>query len=261
MVSLDQIHNRDTLVRMSVLIPFPDGGYSFLEGVFPYSQGVAALPGFAIERASFARPVPITEGFRRIALYLGAQNRPKTALCAAELRSPRPFSFAGFAEFNKGYVDVLEKWRLYRDGRNPVARSNVAPEADAPAEPCFHAFCYTVPSKRTGSFVVAGSGEWPEGGRFPEDIVARDDISPAGMKRKSDWVIGAMESRMKSLGADWKHATVTQLYSVHDIHELMPKIQSRVQPSTITRHYCRPPIEGLEYEMDVRGVSVERALA
>ncbi len=41
---------------------------------------------------------------------------------------------------------------------------------------------------------------------------------------------------------------------------LVPKIQQRVQPSGITRHNCRPPIEGLDYEMDVRGVSVERVL-
>jgi hypothetical protein len=29
----------------------------------------------------------------------------------------------------------------------------------------------------------------------------------------------------------------------------------------ITWHYCRPPIEELEYEMDVRGVAIERVLA
>jgi len=246
---------------MSALIPFPDGGFSFLEGVFPYSQGVVAMPEYAIERVSFARPVPVAEGFRRIALHLGAQNRPKTALCAAELRSPKPFSFEGFAAFNREYVDVLQKWRLYRDGRNPVARSNVAPDRDPPAEPCFYAFCYTVPSNLAGSFVVAGSGEWPEGGRFPEEIVARNDLSPAGMKRKCDWVLDMMESRMEGLDADWKHATATQVYTVHDIHLLAPTIQKRIQPSTITRHYCRPPITGLEFEMDVRGVSVERTLA
>ena len=245
---------------MSALIPFPDGGYAFLEGVFPYSQGVVALPDFAIERASFARPVPIAEGFHRIAQFLGAQNRPRTALCACELRSPKPYSFAGFAEFNKGYVDVLEKWRLYRDGRNPVARSNVAPDTHPPAEPCFHAFCYTVPSVKSGSFVVAGSGEWPEGGKFPEDIVARDDISPAGMKRKCNWVLDTMEYRMKRLGVDWRHATVIQLYTVHDIHPLTQQIQKRIHSSSITRHYCRPPIAGLEFEMDLRGVSVERVL-
>lgn len=246
---------------MSALIPFADGGYAFLEGVYPYSQGVVALPDFAIERASFGRPVPMAEGFRRISQFLALQNRPTTALCAAELRSPKPFSFAGFMEFNKGYVAVLEKWRLYRDGRNPVARSNVAPDPEAPAEPCFHAFCYTVPSNHTGSFVVAGSGEWPEGGRFPQDIVARDDVSPAGIKRKCDWVLEMMETRMKRLGTGWKHATAAQIYTVHDIHALVPKIQHRIQPSGITRHYCRPPIEGLEYEMDVRGISVERMLA
>lgn len=75
---------------MSALIPFPDGGFSFLEGVFPYSQGVVARPGFAIERARFARPVPVTEGFRRIADYLSSIGRPKTAFCACELRSPKP---------------------------------------------------------------------------------------------------------------------------------------------------------------------------
>lgn len=246
---------------MSALIPFPDGGYAFLEGVFPYSQGVVALPGYAIERASFAQPVPVAEGFRRIALFLGAQNRPKTALCAAELRSPKPFSFEGFAAFNRQYVDVLERWRLYRDGRNPVARSNVAPDPGPPAEPCFHAFCYTVPSSRSGSFVVAGSGEWPEGGRFPEDIVARGDLSPAGVAKKADWVLDMMESRMRGLGVGWKSATVTQVYTVHDIHQLVPKLQRRIQPSRMTRHYCRPPIVELEFEMDLRGVSVERVLA
>lgn len=243
---------------MSTLIPFPDGGYAFLEGVFPYSQGVVALPGFSIERASFAQPVPMAEGFRKISRFLALQNRPKTALCAAELRSPKPFSFEGFAAFNRQYVDVLEQWRLYREGRNPVARSNVAPDANPPAEPCFHAFCYTVPADRRHSFVVAGSGEWLEGSRFPEDIVARGDFSPAGMRRKSGWVLDMMESRMKALGVGWKDATVSQLYSVHDIHELVPRIQKRIQPCTITRHYCRPPIEELEFEMDLRGVSAER---
>jgi hypothetical protein len=203
----------------------------------------------------------MAEGFRKISRFLALQNRPKTALCAAELRSPKPFSFEGFAAFNRQYVDVLEQWRLYRDGRNPVARSNLAPDANPPAEPCFHAFCYTVPSDRRHSFVVAGSGEWLEGSRFPEDIVARGDPSPEGLKRKSGWVLDMMESRMKALGVGWKDATVTQLYTVHDIHELVPRIQKRIQPCTITRHYCRPPIEELEFEMDLRGVSAERVLA
>ena len=29
-------------------IPFPDGGYCIIHGVFPYPAGVAAQPGFVI---------------------------------------------------------------------------------------------------------------------------------------------------------------------------------------------------------------------
>jgi hypothetical protein len=245
---------------MSALIPFPDGGFSFLEGVFPYSQGVIALPAFAIERVRLARPLPVARGFEFIANHLKKNQRPLTAFCACELRSPKPFSFSGFGDFNKGYVEVLKQWGLYRDGKNPVARSNVAPEVGPPSEPCFYAFSYTVPSKETGSFVVAGSGEWPEGGRFPEDIVARGDTSEAGMRAKSDFVLRKMDARLKGLGTNWKQSTVSQIYTVHGFEGLVGKIQKHIQPSSLTWHYCRPPIEGLDYEMDLRGVSVERVI-
>jgi len=241
------------------LIRFAEGGFAFLKGAFPYSQGVKALPGFAIDRARFTQSVPVADGFRRIAEYLAALGRPKTALCACELRSPRPFSFEGFAEFNRGYVAVLEEWNLFRDEANPVARSNVAPEVDAPAEPCFYAFSYTVPSDDAGqSFVVAGSGEWPEGGRFPEDIAARDDRSESGMRSKARWVLDTMERRMRGLGGlTWKDATAVQVYTA--LQFPIADVARRAGASLVW-HYSRPPIEGLDFEMDVRGVGVERLL-
>ncbi len=248
---------------MAELIEFPDGGYAFLEGVYPYSQGVAALAGFAIERARFARPLPLAQGFAAIEAHLAALGRPRAALCAAELRSPRPFSFGGFGEFNRGYVAVLEEWGLFRGGLNPVARSNVAPEIDPPAEPSFHAFCYTVEAPRAGpDFVVAGSGEWPEGGRFPEDIVARGDASGAGLRAKARWVLDMMEQRLRGLGADWAEVSATQVYTVHDLHPFLgDEVVARgAAPDGLTWHYCRPPIAGLEYEMDARGVALERVI-
>ena len=243
----------------SPLHAFSDGGYSFLEGGFPYSQGVVALPGHAIERARFRKPVPLQQGFERIETYLKAAGRPLTALCAAELRSPKPFSFTGFGEFNKGYVAVLERWGLYRNSLNPVARSNVAPAVGAPAEPCFYAFCYTVPAPGAArSFVVAGSGEWPEGGRFPEDIVAHGDTTEAGMRKKADFVLGKMEQRMQGLGGfGWSDATVVQVYTAFQVPVDMV---ARRAGASLTWQYCRPPIEGLDYEMDLRGVSAERVL-
>jgi hypothetical protein len=245
---------------MSPLHRLEYGGFAFLEGVFPYSQGAVALEGYAIERACFARPVPVAEGFRRIAAHLESLGRPRTALCACELRSPKPFSFAGFAEFNRGYVAVLEQWGLYRDGRNAVARSNVAPEVDPPADPSFHAFSYTVPAARAGrDFVVAGSGEWPEGGRFPEDIVARGDVTEAGLRKKAEWVLDKMEERMRGLGGfGFGDASAVQVYTVR--HFPVELVAQRAGAALVW-HYCRPPIQGLEFEMDLRRVSLERRLA
>ncbi|MDH4175545.1 MAG: hypothetical protein OEW90_05915 [Betaproteobacteria bacterium] len=246
---------------MPALRPLADGGYDFLEGVFPYSQGVIAREGFALERARFLRPLPLAEGFAAIAAHLDALGRPRTALCAAELRSPRPFSFGGFGEFNRGYVAVLEDWGLVRGGLNPVARANVAPDIAPPAEPGFHAFSYTVPATSAQpSFVVAGSGEWPEGGRFPEDIVARGDASAAGLRRKVQYVLGVMESRLAGLGARWRDASATQVYTVRDFHACAPDIVARAG-AALDWNYCRPPIEGLEFEMDLRRVTTERLLA
>lgn len=244
---------------MSTRSEFPDGGFAFLRGVFPYSQGVVALDGFAIERARFAAPVPLAEGFRFIAAYLARLQRPRTAFCACELRSPKPFTFEGFSEFNRGYVAVLEEWGLFRDGVNPVARSNVAPVIDPPQEPCFHAFSYTVArADASSTFVVAGSGEWPEGGKFPDDIVARGDTSEAGMRAKTALVLDTMERRMRGLrGLTWKDASAVQIYSGYPFP--VEDIVRRAGPG-LQWNYCRPPIEGLDFEMDVRGLPTELVL-
>ena len=117
---------------MDKLIPFPDGGYRFIHGVFPYSAGVAAQPGFVIERVRFARMVPMAKGFAAIAAHLKAIGRPLTALCGCELRSPLQFTDEAFAAFNAVYVATLKEWKLFRDGINPVARSNLAPAVRPP---------------------------------------------------------------------------------------------------------------------------------
>jgi len=248
---------------VSKLVAVPEGGYDFLKGGFAYSQGVRAHQGFAIERACLGRPLPLREGFAAISAHLASLGRPRSALCAAELRCPEPFSMSGFVRFNEGYVAVLRQWGLLREAFNPVARSNVAPEIYPPEEPSFYAFCYTVPAPSTApTFVVAGSGEWPGGGRFPEDIVARGDVSAAGLRAKAGWVLEAMEKRLSELAASWQHVTAVQAYTVHDLYGIL---RDQIVPRTgngggLTWHFCRPPIEELEFEMDVRGVAVERML-
>src|ERR1051325_1172195 len=46
---------------------FAPGGYRYIPAVFQYSGGVAAEPGLEIVRVRFHRPVPLAEGFARIA--------------------------------------------------------------------------------------------------------------------------------------------------------------------------------------------------
>lgn len=240
---------------------FPSGNYSFVPGVFQYSAGVAASAGYGLRRIRFRRPVPLAEGFRLAALQITGAGRPLTAFCACELRSPGQFSEDGFKRFNESYVETLAQWGIYDGSTNPVARSNVCPEIAAPAEPCFHAFTFTVTrDDQRPSFVVAGSGECPEGhGTYRDHIVRRGDISPAGIREKARFVLAEMERRMAALGTGWAEVTATQVYTVHDIHPLIgPEIVARgAAAGGVTWHYDRPPVVDLEFEMDCRSVAEE----
>jgi hypothetical protein len=241
------------------LVAVPEGGFSFLPGGLPYSQGVRANAGYAIEHVQFAESTPVFEGFERIESYLKSRSRPLSALCAVELRSPQPLSLDGFKDFNRGYAEVLTRWGLVQDGINAVARSNVAPVHRPPPGPSLHAFSFAVPcaSAATG-FVVAGSSEWPEGGRFPEDVVCYGDTSPPALRKKARYVLQAMERRMASLGVGWAEAFTIHMYSAHDhfdfYQEELALLDARHRG--VTWHYCRPPVVGWEFEMDVKRVKV-----
>lgn len=238
--------------------PFILGGYRFMPHAFQYSGGVAAAPGFTIERARFARPIPLAQGFDAIEAHLTKHGRPLTSFCACELRSPAQFTDAGFIAFNRHYVQTLETWGIFKDEVNPVARSNVCPEIAPPAEPSFYAFCYTVPGE--GGFVAAGSGEASDGaGPYAERIVRLGDTSPEGMRDKARYVLGAMERRMDALGFGWADVTATQLYTVFDIHPVLAEefvARGAMEPG-LTWHFARPPVQGLDLEVDVRGVARE----
>ena len=242
---------------------FAPGGYRFIPGVFQYSGGVAAEPGHAIERVTFRKPIPLVQGFERVAAIIAARGRPLTAFCACELRSPAPFTDEGFRAFNEVYVTTLAKWGIYDAATktNPVARSNVCPELDKPPEPSFHAFSFTVASPaNTPSFVVAGSGEAREGGAiYRERTVRHGETSPEAMREKAVFVLAEMERRQKLLGFTWADTTATQVYTVHDLHPFLGDeiVRRGAAHAGLTWHFCRPPVQGLEFEMDCRGVTAE----
>ena len=200
----------------------------------------------------FARPLPLAAGFAWIEDYLGRLGVPLVGFCACELRSPEQFTDAGFIAFNRQYIQTLKRWGVMKDDNdNPVARSNVIPPLHKPAEPSFHAFCFARPADRaSGSFVIAGSGE----GKF-----RWGETNPDAMREKAVYVLGQMEERMAAFGKTWADTTATQVYTVHDLHSHMEDeiVRRGAAQHGLTWHFARPPVEGLEYEIDCRSVPVE----
>jgi len=243
----------------------PAGGYAAAPGWLQYSRGVRALPGHAMVRIRFQDLIPLDAGFTRIAAWLRGQGRPLTSLCACELRSPRQFTEEGFRAFNVRYAETLRAWGVMQGDANPVARTNVCPPIAPPEEPSFYAFCYAVPAPgATPSFVAAGAGESTEGtAPYPERTTAYGDTSAAGMRRKAEHVMDEMERRMALIGGDWNAATAVQVYSVHEIHSFVADllVARGAASHGLTWHFARPPVVGLEYEMDVRAVNEERVIA
>jgi hypothetical protein len=249
------------------LLSGPDPSYRFLPGGEPYSSGVVATRGWEMVHATLQTPVPWRDGFRGIERHLGALGRPRVALAAIELRVPAPLTFAGFAEFNQGYRALLGEWGLLVDGRNPVARTNVAPVVGPPSEPSLYAFSYTVAAGPAGrpTFVAAGSGELRPGQSSRAGVVRPDETSPDAMREKAAYVMGVMQTRLAGLGAAWADVTAVDIYTAHPLESfLATDILAAMGPAAIHGvhwYLSHPPIAGLAYEMDLRGVRQEVRLS
>ena len=237
------------------------GGYRYIPFAFQYSGGVAALDGFRIERVTFSEPLPLEAGFGWIEGFLGEQGLPLAAFCACELRSPEQFTDTGFIEFNRRYAGTLQRWGVMTGDDNPVARSNVIPPVRKPAEPSFYAFCFARPvAGASGSFVIAGSGEAGDGpAPYRERTVRYGETGPDAMREKARFVVGRMEERMAVLGKTWADTTATQAYTVYDVHTSFADeiVRRGAARHGLVWHFARPPVVGLEYEMDCRSVPLE----
>ena len=247
-----------------MLIDNLPGGYRFLQGIEPYSCGVVALPGYEIVHVILREPIPWRAGFARIDAALQQATRDRIALCAIQLRSPAPWSMAGFIDFNRTYCAILEEWGLYVDGLNPIARTNVAPQFEAPAEPVLHAFSYTVPAVSTASptFIVAGAGE-VEGSILEEERILRSGETGAdAMREKATHVMATMDQRLRGLGCRWQDVTAIDVYTIHPIDDYIRQtVLARIGPARrqgFNWLHSRPPVIDIECERDMRGIGGER---
>ena len=225
-----------------------------------------ARAGHEIVHVTLAQPVPWRAGFQRIDGHLREQGRARTALCGIELRSPAAFTFAGFDQFNAGYRGLLADWGILVGDDNPIPRTNVAPVVGAPTEPSLYAFAYTVPGPTPApTFIVAGAGELRDRAQGPEGIVRHGETTAEAMREKARFVLQTMQERLTALGGDWPRVTAIDVYTAQPIHALVLEEILRVAGAAAIHGVrwfpSRPPIQGLEFEMDLRGVARELVLA
>jgi len=248
-----------------VLVDNSKGRYRFVRGIAPYSSAAVAMPGYEVVHATLDPAPPYRRGFERVDVHLRTTGRPAHALCGIELRSPRPFTFQGFIDFNREYIENLRERDILLGDLNPVARTNVAPELAPPAEVSLYGFSYTAPAAGgRPTFVVAGAGELSGDRLAAEEIVRRGDVSPAGLAAKASHVLDLMDARLRGLGVGWRDVTAVGVYTIHDVHPLLGKLLLQRAGAAalhgIRWHFARPPIEEIEFEMDLRGTRQELVL-
>jgi hypothetical protein len=247
-----------------IAVPHPSGSYRFLPAISAYSAGVAPTTGYDIAAWRFLDSPSLAEGFERIDREIARRRLTPAALVGLELRSPAAFDFESFAKFNDEYRQLLTDRSLLIGEINPIARTNVIPLRDGPAEPAIMTAFIMQPSERAGGidFIVAGAGEI-EGDLEPENIVARGDLSPVGLAAKVDCVLSQMIARLVALGAGIDSPTTINVYTAHDVEHLSTVIASHL-PATarngFVRWMARPPVNEIEFEMDCRRFTTWRVI-
>lgn len=245
----------------SPLVLQPEGGFRFLPGGQVFAGGAVAEPGFEVVHAVLKPWLPLEEAYDFVAAHLAREQRPMRALCGMELRLPRQLTMEEFRAFNQPYVQRLIQWGLLVEGRNPVSRTNVAPALEPPEVPSLHGFSYTVPAQTSAvTFVMSGITELGPDGQ----PTAAGDTSAAGMRAKFDFVIAAVRDRLRQLGLVFADATQVEVYTAEAVETLLAEVLLPAIEEPARRglrwHFGRPPVKGVELELEARAMARELVL-
>lgn len=246
-----------TWAQGQALVEQPEGGFRFLPGSPVFAGGAVAREGFEVVHAVLKPWLPLEDGYALVERHLARMGRPMRALCGMELRLPRQLSMDEFRTFNQPYVERLIRWGLLVEGRNPVSRTNVAPAVEPPELPSLHGFSYTMPTTSVATtFVMSGMTELGPGGP-----VAAADTSAAGMRAKLSFVIGAVKNRLRELGLTFGDATQVEVYAAGNVESVLAELLIPAVDESARRglrwHLGRPPVAGVEVELEARGVAQE----
>lgn len=248
---------------MADIISLPAAGYAFLKGQgHPFSAGIACLKGHRLTRMRFRAPPPLAEGLAKAAALIQAQGRPLAALAACELRSPAQMSVADFAAFNRQYVELLRANGFPAEAPFPMARSNVAPIYDPPATNTLFAFTFATAAESNeaarADYLISGRAELVD---EPRSVIAEGDASAAGTEKKAAHVFAQLRARVEALGCAWADITGIQVYTTRAIEPALPVLRRLGLANVgLTLNPAKPPVVPLEFEADVRSVSIESAI-
>jgi hypothetical protein len=246
-----------------MLLENHQGNYCFLKGIGPYSCGVVAMPGYEIVHVRLMQPLPLHLAYEQIVRRLDQQGRPVQALCGMQLRIPAALSFEGFKDFNQEYQQKLMELGLFLDNVNPLARTNIAVPALGIKEPMLHAFSYTIPSDtQTSTFIVAGAGDLRDQTDLsPGAIVRPGETSEDALREKATVVMQVIQERLSGLQAQWNLVSCVDIYTTYPLHPFLAdtilKPMGKASWHGVNWHFGEPPIQGLIFEMDLRGVRKE----
>jgi len=246
-----------------MLIHHQPGHYYFLQGIDPYSCGVVSEPGHEIVHVNLVSLLPWSAGIRKAIEWLASIGGVATDICAMQLRCPAPHTMKGFKAFNAEYCELIENLGLYVDGCNPLARTNVAPQISVPSETSLFAFSYVrpAPKSQAPTFLIAGAGELPEGSLNESDIIRRGETSPDAISDKSAFVMKIMADRLHALNCIWQDVNRINIYTCHPCDAILRDvIVSETRDCNLQGLHVfssRPPVEEIEFEMDMRGVRNE----
>ena len=85
------------------------------------------------------------------------------------------------------------------------------------------------------------------------------------MREKAAYVMAVMQARLAGLGATWADVTAVDIYTVHPLEGfLATDILAPMGPAAahgVHWYLSHPPIAGLAFEMDLRGVRREVRLS
>lgn len=247
--------------NQAALIDNPAGNYKILPGGAAFCSGVIPYPGYEIVRVLLDPWIPLEQGYGFIEKHLKSVGRPIQAFCGIELRVPAPLAFKDWSTFNVPYLAQLRQWGLMFGDYSGVCRSNIALANDPPALTSLCAFSYAVPASAQGrTFFLSGQADIDGGGK----PIADGDVTAPAMRQRARYTIDTVGATLAKLGASWEDTTQVAFFHVHDIPDLWETQLLGLLGGALRRgvivYRARPPIAGLEVELEARAVRQETIL-